>query len=108
MVNLGVPGAGEKRRPHHDLASFKAVFAEDRPMVETARRDALKMGMTIDDVAFAIETLSSQHFYKSMSSHRNRSQWQDVYHLPHDGLVIYVKFTDDAVTEFTLLSFKEK
>ena len=64
--------------------------------------------MTIDDVASAIETLMAPHFYKSMSSHRNRSQWQDVYHRPHDGKVIYVKFTDDAVTEFALLSFKGK
>jgi motility quorum-sensing regulator / GCU-specific mRNA interferase toxin len=108
MANLVVSGAGEKRKPHHVLASFKAVFAKDRSIVETARRDALKMGMTIDDVASAIKVLTAQHFYKSMSSHRNRSQWQDVYHLPYDGKVIYVKFTDDAVTAFTLLSFKEK
>ena len=43
-----------------------------------------------------------------MTSHADHRQWQDVYHLPYDGLMLYVKFTADAVTEFTLLSFKEK
>jgi hypothetical protein len=30
------------------------------------------------------------------------------YHLPHGSLIIYVKFIDDTLTEFLLLSFKEK
>jgi motility quorum-sensing regulator/GCU-specific mRNA interferase toxin len=34
--------------------------------------------------------------------------WQDVYHVPSPVGVLYVKFTSDAVTEFLLLSFKEK
>ncbi len=33
---------------------------------------------------------------------------KDVYHVPYEGVVLYVKFTDDAVTEFALLSFKER
>ncbi len=41
---------------------------------------------------------------------RNDSRiWQDVYHLPHTVGTLYVKFTDNGlITEFTLLSFKEK
>jgi hypothetical protein len=35
-------------------------------------------------------------------------EWQDVYHVPYGGLVLYVKFVADVVTEFRLLSFKEK
>jgi motility quorum-sensing regulator/GCU-specific mRNA interferase toxin len=34
--------------------------------------------------------------------------WQDVYHVPARGLVLYVKFQADVVTEFTVMSFKEK
>ncbi len=34
--------------------------------------------------------------------------WQDVYHVPSPVGMLYVKFTADAVTEFLLLSFKEK
>jgi motility quorum-sensing regulator / GCU-specific mRNA interferase toxin len=60
-----------------------------------------------NDVAAAIATLEAGHFYKSMASYRDRRRWQDVYHLPYGGMVLYVKFVDDVVTEFTLLSFKE-
>lgn len=52
--------------------------------------------------------LERHHFYKSMTAYANNRQWQDVYHLPFDSLVLYVKFTANAVTDFTLLSFKEK
>ena len=34
--------------------------------------------------------------------------WQDVYHVPSQTGVLYVKFTADVVAEFLLLSFKEK
>jgi motility quorum-sensing regulator / GCU-specific mRNA interferase toxin len=34
--------------------------------------------------------------------------WQDVYHVPSAVGPLYVKFTADTVTEFLLLSFKEK
>ena len=48
-------------------------------------------------------------FYKSMTSNYDPKIWQDVYHVPHAAGTLYVKFTDNgSVTEFTLLSFKEK
>ncbi len=48
-------------------------------------------------------------FYKSMTSHADFRRWQDVYHVPAGaGLTIYLKFTIDVVTEFFVLSFKEK
>jgi motility quorum-sensing regulator / GCU-specific mRNA interferase toxin len=30
------------------------------------------------------------------------------YHVPYDNNIIYIKFIADVVTEFRLLSFKEK
>jgi motility quorum-sensing regulator/GCU-specific mRNA interferase toxin len=48
------------------------------------------------------------HFYKSMTAHADARLWQDVYHVPSPVGVLYIKFTADAVTEFVLLSFKEK
>ena len=48
------------------------------------------------------------HFYKSMTSYHNHKEWQDVYHVPWDGLVLYVKFTDKGIRLFKLLSFKER
>lgn len=47
-------------------------------------------------------------FFKSMTSFGDHRQWQDVYHVPAGDLIVYLKFTDDLLTEFTVLSFKEK
>jgi motility quorum-sensing regulator/GCU-specific mRNA interferase toxin len=43
-----------------------------------------------------------------MTSHHNAREWQDVYHVPSDFGVLYINFRADVVTEFLLLSFKEK
>jgi motility quorum-sensing regulator/GCU-specific mRNA interferase toxin len=43
-----------------------------------------------------------------MASEKVPGLWQDVYRVPDDDLTLYVKFTSDTVTEFKLLSFKEK
>jgi motility quorum-sensing regulator/GCU-specific mRNA interferase toxin len=43
-----------------------------------------------------------------MTSYGDHRIWQDVYHVPSEAGTPYVKFTADAVTEFLLLSFKEK
>jgi motility quorum-sensing regulator/GCU-specific mRNA interferase toxin len=40
-----------------------------------------------------------------MADHRI---WQDVYHVPSAVGVLYIKFTTDVLTDFLLLSFKEK
>jgi len=55
-----------------------------------------------------VARMAPRHFVKSMTSHTNHRQWQDVHHVSHDGLLLYLKFTDAVVTEFVLLSFKEK
>lgn len=52
--------------------------------------------------------MKREHFYKSMTAYANPRLWQDVYHIPSPAGELYVKFTADAVTEFLLLSFKEK
>lgn len=47
-------------------------------------------------------------FYKSMPTLADYRTWQDVYHVPADGLVLYVKFQAYVVTEFRVVSFKER
>ena len=43
-----------------------------------------------------------------MTSYAAHLVWQDVYYVPSPVGVLYIKFTADVVTEFLLLSFKEK
>ena len=77
-------------------------------MTRTAQMSAFELGCGRAEVVAALQSLERKHFYKSMTANWNNSQWQDVYHLPWNGMTLYVKFTDSAVTSFQLLSFKEK
>lgn len=47
-------------------------------------------------------------FFKSMTTFADRRVWQDVYHAPARGLALYIKLQADVVTEFIVMSFKEK
>jgi motility quorum-sensing regulator/GCU-specific mRNA interferase toxin len=67
------------------------------------------LGFDMPAVAKLIKTMNRSMFYKSMTSYTDARKWQDVYHVPAPGpLTIYLKFTDNVVTQFTVLSFKEK
>ena len=100
----------EKRKPTYDLTAFKAAFldADNLNATGTAVRSAAALGFGREDIAAAIQTMQREHFYKSMTSYADHRIWQDVYHVPSPLGTLYVKFTADAVTEFLLLSFKEK
>ena len=100
----------DKRKPTYDLTAFQAAFSEeDRINVTgTALRTAASIGFGRAEIVATLQTMTRAHFYKSMTSYRDRRLWQDVYHVPSDAGLLYVKFTADAVTQFLLLSFKEK
>jgi motility quorum-sensing regulator/GCU-specific mRNA interferase toxin len=100
----------EKRKPHHDLAAFKKQFSTlvGVRITRSALKDAQALGFTLAMMMKVIQSMSAGQFYKSMTSHADPTQWQDVYHVPWKDLLLYVKFTDDRITEFLLLSFKEK
>jgi len=74
----------------------------------TALISAAAMGFGRAEIVATIHTIQREHFYKSMTALANHQLWQDVYHVPSPAGALYIKFTSDAVTEFLLLSFKEK
>lgn len=43
-----------------------------------------------------------------MTTYADHRTWQDVYYVPTGGAVLYIKFQADVVTEFRLMSFKER
>jgi motility quorum-sensing regulator/GCU-specific mRNA interferase toxin len=100
----------EKRKPTYDLEAFKAAFArvEGLAVTGTALISAAAMGFGRAEIVATIQTMKREHFYKSMTALANHQLWQDVYHVPSPACVLYIKFTSDAVTEFKLVSFKEK
>ena len=60
------------------------------------------------EIVAVIQGIERRHFHKSMTSYADCRIWQDVYHAPSPAGVVYVKFTAGIVSEFLLLSFKEK
>lgn len=100
----------EKRTPTYDLEAFKAAFSHPAKVsvTGTALRNAVALGFGRAEMADTIQGMARRHFIKSMTAHEDSRSWQDVYHVPAGKLVIYVKFTADVVTEFRLLSFKER
>ena len=100
----------EKRMPTYDLDAFKAAFAsvEKLAVTGTALRSAAALGYGRIEIVATIQTMQRCHFYKSMTAYADSRLWQDVYHVPTPLGMLYVKFTADVITEFLLLSFKEK
>ncbi|MBE9199171.1 MULTISPECIES: type II toxin-antitoxin system MqsR family toxin [unclassified Nodularia (in: cyanobacteria)] len=100
----------DKRKPTYDLEAFKAVAGTLNGLNATgsAIKGAASIGFGRTEIVATIQTMKKSHFYKSMTSYADHRIWQDVYHVPSEIGVLYIKFTADAVTEFLLLSFKEK
>ena len=94
----------EKRRPNYDL---RAIFAHkisvaDMNLTQSALQGIRAAGMTQAD---ALEELSGENFYKSMTTHQSHRVWQDVYHTEWRGKALYVKFQQAGV--YFVVSFKE-
>ena len=100
----------KKRKPTYDLDAFRAVFnsSEKLAVTGTALRSAAALGFGRSEIVDIIQTMRREHFYKSMTAYADHRLWQDVYHVPSSAGMLYVKFTADVLTEFLLLSFKEK
>jgi len=100
----------DKRKPTYNLTAFKAAFddVDKLHVTGSAVRSAAAIGFGRAEIVAALQTMRRAHFYKSMTSYGDHRVWQDVYHVPSEAGTLYVKFTADAVTEFLLLSFKEK
>lgn len=100
----------EKRRPTYDLEAIKLAIGsvEALAITSTALRDAMALGFDRGGIVETINSIERRMFLKSMTTFADHRVWQDVYHVPARGLTLYVKFQADVVTEFTVMSFKEK
>ena len=76
-------------------------------MTRTAQNTAFALGILLADVVKIIQAMSREQFYKSMTSLADHRIWQDVYQVPFESLILYVKFTTDA-QGYLVISFKEK
>ena len=100
----------EKRRPAYDLDAIKAAMGavETLAITTSALRDATSLGFDRGGIAEVIASIERRMFYKSMTTFADHRVWQDVYHVPARRFILYVKIQADIITEFTVMSFKEK
>lgn len=99
----------EKKKPHYDLDTIQAAFSSPSGlrMTKTATTCAESLGITLQGVVDIIQRMTRKHFYKSMTSQWSSAIWQDVYHVPYEGIALYVKLTTDA-EGYLVISLKEK
>jgi motility quorum-sensing regulator/GCU-specific mRNA interferase toxin len=100
----------EKRKPSYDLDAVKAAIGsvETLAITRSAFSDALALGFNRPGIVAVMQGIAQAMFAKSMTTHADHRVWQDVYYVPAEGFVLYVKFQADVVTEFRVMSFKEK
>jgi hypothetical protein len=91
--------------PAYDLSAFKSAKLR---IAGAADEGAADMDMTKAAIYEALGQLTPAHFFKSMVSEKNPGVRMDVYHLPHHGRTIYVKFARDPNGTFALTSFNER
>lgn len=98
-----------KRRPSYDLDAIKRAIGTPLSLsiTMTAFRDALALGFDREEIAATIMTIEKAMFFKSMTTFADHRIWQDVYHVPIAGLMLYVKFQNAMVSDFKVMSFKE-
>ena len=77
-------------------------------MTSSALRDAIGLDFDRAGIVETIAGIDRRMFYKSMTTFADHRVWQDVYQVPARGLLLYVKFQADVITEFTVMAFKEK
>jgi len=100
----------EKRRPTYDLEAIKqAIGSIDTLAITTsAFRAATSLGFDRRAIVDVIQSIERPMFFKSMTTFADHRVWQDVYRVPAREVELYIKFQADVVTEFIVMSFKEK
>jgi motility quorum-sensing regulator/GCU-specific mRNA interferase toxin len=100
----------EKPRQTYDLDAVKEALGSvaTLAMTTTALQSAAALGFDRYGVVAVIASMERRMFVKSMTTFADHRVWQDVYQVPTEDLVLYVKFQADVVTEFRVMSFKER
>jgi motility quorum-sensing regulator / GCU-specific mRNA interferase toxin len=96
----------EKRTPHCNLSTVKALVNEGRVRsTQSARQGAAAMGIDFDGMCEILKGLTTADFYKSMTTYADHKVWQDVYRPSTAQGDVYVKLT--VVDDVLIFSFKE-
>ena len=81
-----------KLKPTYDLASLQSAFDDPRKLMATgtAIKGAAAIGMGRREIVDVIQDLRRSDFVKSMTSYKDHTVWQDVYHGRCDAGAAYI------------------
>ena len=98
----------ELRKPHYRLTDIQKQMIDVKGLRLTfsSRKGLLELDFNEHDAVNAIQGLSNIDFYKSMTTHKNNSIWQDIYKTIYKQVDLYIKFQIDCNGYF-VISFKE-
>jgi motility quorum-sensing regulator / GCU-specific mRNA interferase toxin len=98
----------EKNSPHCKLSVVHALVGRgDVRATASAFGGARELGIfDLSGMCDVVLSLTSAHFYKSMTTHADHRIWQDVYHAKTTrGDEVYLKLT--VIDDVLIVSFKE-
>lgn len=96
----------EKYIPHCELSIVKVMLQAGKVRITTsALAGADALGLDAKEIVSIVMALTLKDFYKSMTSHNNHREWQDVYRPTTYVGEVYVKLI--VVNDVLILSFKE-
>ncbi|WP_321473804.1 type II toxin-antitoxin system MqsR family toxin [uncultured Paludibaculum sp.] len=96
----------EKRTPHCKLAVVKSLLAAGKVRATvSALAGGAALGFGFDELVNVVAALTSNDFYKSMTTHADHRIWQDVYRPRTEAGDVYLKLT--VIDDVLIVSFKE-
>lgn len=96
----------EKRKPHCALPDVQDMAKEGNVRATmSAVAGATALGFDFDEMVSVVMALTSEDFYKSMTTHADHTIWQDVYRPMTRAGEVYLKLT--VVDDVLIVSFKE-
>lgn len=99
----------EKRKPHTLLGEIKHLLRnpQTRLITRVALQGAAALGLDKADLIEAVLALTTKDFFKSMTTHDDHTQWQDVYRANWNDCALYVKLQIQEGMG-VIVSFKER
>ncbi len=96
----------EKKNPHYSLSLIKESIAAGRVRATgSALAGGASLGFDFAGMLEVVGALTSDDFYKSMTTYADHRVWQDVYRPCTKAGDVYLKLT--VIEDVLIISFKE-
>ena len=99
----------EKRKPHYSLTSIQLMVSDqaNKVFTATALDGGLEMGLEEREMREVVCKLAVRNLFKSMTTSRDHTVWQDVYHaMTPVGIMAYIKVTGYTDGRPPVIQFK--